>query len=477
MTNSDNREVNPWDEDIDEVKDMVKEREVSVPRAIFTLIEDFIKSRREGRPFPISAIKGLVFAMLFGRTAIVVGSILGSAILIFQTYMIFRQNKLISNQNQLFKVQNNLSESNRRAALVFELSSILDEIDEELDEIEKRVKEKGYVKIKNLQDKIRRDHLDDEGNFDAAYLLYDRITNSELDSLSLRLDTYPDRNKFYVIPQLSARLEGRIIASSKALRPYKYLNNKDSLNDYFLSPERGQLLISLVESGIALQNIIPKSDFSYADLEGTNFVRNIEYNFVNTETINLEDLNISNGNVQNAHFTDIFMDNCNFDNALFENTTFHTCTIEGGIFTNTNLKVVSYSACKLSGAEFINSALLNVKFEECNLAAVELNDLTMDKVWFDNCWFSPYSSWVDDDEYKIDLKADNVSFTNCYTNHGNWVDLFTSALKSDMVIDSLTFEKLTADQMESFNDNLIETLDVGRDVTELYKFSLQMRSN
>ena len=134
-------------------------------------------------------------------------------LLSIQTYILNNQNKLLQYQNTRLDQQINLEEGNRRSSLVFLMSNLMDKIGEEV----KRPSNKG---------------------------------------------------------QLSEALISRIISLSQAFRPYRYLEN-DKLIDQPLSPERGQLLLSLLNSNLqeeVYQKIYAKANFSYADLAEANLV-------------------------------------------------------------------------------------------------------------------------------------------------------------------------------------------------------------
>ncbi len=65
----------PWIPAYESLRDLVKEREVGRYRATMTLIEDALDSLGKRKPLPLSSLKGFVFARMFGRTFIVIGSI------------------------------------------------------------------------------------------------------------------------------------------------------------------------------------------------------------------------------------------------------------------------------------------------------------------------------------------------------------------------------------------------------------------
>lgn len=65
---------------------------------------------------------------------------------------------------------------------------------------------------------------------------------------------------------LSEFLKGRVVALSRSLKPYRYLDDQGTLTEEAFSPERGQLLVSLLHSGVDLGSLLSLADFSCADL-------------------------------------------------------------------------------------------------------------------------------------------------------------------------------------------------------------------
>lgn len=131
-----------------------------------------------------------------------------------QSTLLYYQNIKIDHQNVRLDQQTQLQEADRRSSLVFLLSNTLEAINTELKE------DYGKDSIRNL----------------------------------------------------SPQLIGQIIALSRSFRPYRFLEN-DTLIAQPLSPERGQLLVSLVESqldAVTYENVFSKAIFDRSDLRGAN---------------------------------------------------------------------------------------------------------------------------------------------------------------------------------------------------------------
>lgn len=110
---------------------------------------------------------------------------------------------------------------------------------------------------------------------------------------------------------LSYNLIGRIIAFSKSLRPYKYLNEQGDLVERLLSPERTQLLISIIHSNLSqhtLDRIFKDADFSYSDLRMINFEGSY-LKGINLTNSYIEDCSFENANLSEADFRGVYFNN------------------------------------------------------------------------------------------------------------------------------------------------------------------------
>lgn len=237
------------------------------------------------------------------------------------TILLYKQNKLLEHQNSRLKQQTYLQEAERRSSLIFLFSNIMDSIDEEL----------------------KNDYLD----------------NGKRD--------------------LSPQLMGRIISISSRLKPYKFLENGE-LIETEISPERGQLLITLLASDLnsnVLNELLNKSDFSYSDLKGANLSRT-DMSYLNLNNSNLEDANllgavINGGNCQK----------CNFKNANLTNTDVTENNFTGSNFTGSNLRKLNAYNTWFTNCNLSNSNIENTKFTYSFLENVILDSAKVSPDIFD----------------------------------------------------------------------------------------------
>lgn len=180
------------------------------------------------------------------------------------TIVLMNQNKKIDKQNDRLAQQTYLQEAERRGSLVFLFSNIMDAVDRE------------------LKDK-----------------------NNDTRSLS---------------PQLI----GRITALSLRLKPYKYLE-RGELIAKLSSPERGQMLISLLGSQldtVTMTKIYKKSDFSFADLRKTD----------------LKGMNLAGANLRDADFIKTDLRNANLSGANLSHADLREIDLKGVDLSDTNLE-------------------------------------------------------------------------------------------------------------------------------------------
>jgi uncharacterized protein YjbI with pentapeptide repeats len=260
---------------------------------------------------------------------------------------------MLARQNELIDLQAQLAESARRSALIMEQTAILDEIDEELDRLP---------------------------GFDT-----------------MRIGVYET-----TLPRLSERLEGRIIALSKSLRPYRYLDG-GRLIEQSQSPERGQLLLALLRSRIDIRDLLMEADFTAADLSGAklsqfhleipvpsvfedmpgpmfqllsraNF-RGARIDYSRLRSVDLTMAIFDESRIWQTDFGGSWIQDGSFKNAIIDYTTFRKTNLMRARFDGARLSNVSFSGTNLRGASFRNAKLFEVDFTADSLGtAANVNE-------------------------------------------------------------------------------------------------------
>jgi uncharacterized protein YjbI with pentapeptide repeats len=159
---------------------------------------------------------------------------------------------------------------------------------------------------------------------------------------------------------LSDPLIARIIGLSHSLAPYYFYESTDSLSEY-LSPERGQLLISLINISsldtLDLDKIYAKATFQNADL------RNADLRQAYLANAYLPKANLSSADMTQANLTGAYMHEANLFDALFSNSSLRSANL-----IEANLSDAHFIRSNLSNAEMAHAIFNGAFFRKTVLA-------------------------------------------------------------------------------------------------------------
>ncbi|WP_010521751.1 pentapeptide repeat-containing protein [Aquimarina agarivorans] len=307
-------------------------------------ITDFFTELEEKRSVSKNTVSELLSALFMRITRIgvflILTSVLPTLFLLIQVYYLRNQNQLITGQNERLGQQTNLQEADRRSSMLFVLDQMIKDV---------------------------------------------------------TTDGYRNNGK------ISKANSTRIIAMSKILKPYKYLD-KDTLITKPVSPERGYLLMSLLESNIDLGKMIDQNtkqtlasllNFEYAELTKASITG-----------IDLKNLNLSHTRMEESNFIKSFIHKTKFNEANLKNTNFSRTDIIESNFMNANLKNATFKGATLKIVNFENSDLTNTNFTEADLIEVNFKNSTIKGAKFDNALVAP--NWMDLQEEN--LNSDNFNY-------------------------------------------------------------------
>lgn len=264
----------------------------------------------------------LVFQMLF----VGFGGMLGTMLLYNQNKLLTQQNLLLQNQNYRLDQQTYLQEAERRSSLIFLMGNLLDAIDHDL---------KADIGQAGVRD-------------------------------------------------LSPQIIGRVVALSKSLRPYRYLES-DSLVPRELSPERGHLLISLVNSQIdngSLRKIFQYSDFSYADLKDVvlsgEYLSGINLSHADLRGATLDETDLSRADLSGADLSDAVLARANLQEARLRQT-----LLTNAYFESADLSQANFYGAKMRSANLSGAKLQRTHFTHADLSQATLMGATILRTGFD----------------------------------------------------------------------------------------------
>lgn len=305
---------------------------------------------------------------------------LTSILAIIGTWLVINQNQLMENQNKLIERQMSLDEASRRSALVMLLSNIMDKVDDEIKEQKNDLLKKGIAKV--------------------------------------AVDTM----KF----SLSQSLIGQIAALSHSFKPYRYMDG-DSLISKPLSPERGQLLITLTQLPIdtlSLYAIYKNSNFKSADLQFAQLSR-AKFKYIDLASANMRQgffvgSDFSNSNLTSTDFTSSSLSESNFSNATMNGSQLEDCVLIGANFMDADLSEVEDRGCincplsedttAIKAANFQYSDLRGTSFVGAKMSGANLSRTIMGRFHLPEIGTWPETCFIGAELDKVDFSNSQMNF-------------------------------------------------------------------
>ncbi len=237
------------------------------------------------------------------------------------------QTKLLMNQNRFIESQNNLVEADRRSSLVFVMSDVLSDFNEEL-------KYKGSS----------------------------------------------SRN-------ISKTLEARIISLCMAMKPYRFMENGELIKNP-ISPERGQLLFSLLQSDLGTESsrdILNSADFAYTDLRKVNLGRGVYLKYARLDYSDLTQVQMPAANLERAELKEAQMSKVNLSDAVLKRARLNNANLQQAELLSADLTNANLYGTDLSGADLSEATLWGTKFEGADLSDAILDNAIVDRQdWIDH---------------------------------------------------------------------------------------------
>jgi len=312
-------------------------------------INAFFAELQEKKTVSRDTISDLLAALFIRITRVgaflLITSLLPTLLILLQVYYLKGQNRLITGQNERMKQQTFLQEASRRSFTI----GIVDQIVKEVTAI---------------------------GGLSGSKLATNRT---------------------------------RLIAISKILKPYRYLDN-DQLIEKPLSPERGYLLLSLLESNInsnvlngfvddnTKESLISAINFSYAEMKNASVTEKTLKN------IHLDHSNLEGSNFMKSQFTgtrDGIKKVGDKIERIYKKCTFTYADLRKTIFDYCDLTRCDFSNSDLSKASFATSDLIKINFSNTNLQDSNFSGSQLKDVDFTNA--NIFNSNFDDASVSVDF--------------------------------------------------------------------------
>lgn len=231
---------------------------------------------------------------------------------VLPSVVLILQTFLLFNQNGLVESQNELATAQRKSSLVFVMDNILGDLNEEL-------KYKGV--------------------------------NSSND--------------------ISQTLEARIVSLSRAMQPYELRDGDGDLISEKTSPERGQLVYSLVRSDIgnqSLTDIFNAGDFKYTYLKEASleraYLRYAKLDYANFEYANMPNANLGYCELREVQMKKVNLSEANLSRAKLINGDLSNAELQSSDFTHANLSGATLEGANLSEAKLWGTKLMDANLED-----------------------------------------------------------------------------------------------------------------
>lgn len=254
-------------------------------------------------------------------------------LLLNQNQILLKQNEKFDIQNERIKTQNNLIEAQRRGALVILMSDIMNQMNQEI-----------------------QTQKDDPNH---------------IDSLGY---------------SLSEPLIGRIAALSQGFLPYR-IYEADTLTEKEYSPERGQLLLALVNSSLSdetLEKVYASTTFrnsylSHANLEGID-LHKANIDGTNFQYANLRSLDLNSKILRDLDFTGARLIATNLVGTTFFSSNFNKARLDYSNLCFAGLAEVNLSNASLNKVKFSYSILKDSDFSNADIRSTAFNNATFDNI-------------------------------------------------------------------------------------------------
>lgn len=227
---------------------------------------------------------------------------------------------------------------------------------------------------------------------------------------AIELDPTPGPKK------LNDFLIKEISSLSYFFKPYNYLEIEgDTLMDLHLSPERGFLLVSLLDRNIdkkSYDKIFEHSTFEYADLENVDldscYLKGITLNYANLRNVSLKGADMSDAEINYSHLQEAKLIGCNLLNSSANYAYFNYADLtranlmisemNGAHFIGTDFSFTRLDAAELMACDFMSAVIYKTNISKTNF----LNTKNTYEIQFRTALFKSSAKHLDLKKKKTD---------------------------------------------------------------------------
>jgi len=285
--------------------------------------------------------------------------LIGFFLALLPSLLIFAQTIIFSKQTKVFSKQTTVLEDQTK--VLNEQSIKIDTQNDLITQQNEKITKQVF-----LEEASRRNNL---------VLLMDNIlakVNSEI----------TDENK-----KLSTPLIGRIQALSQGFQPYYFLEDSTNLTKQKYSPERGQLLLALANSGIdttTMDIIFDKATFGSAYLKGAKldsfYLRGADLRYADLQGADLRDADLQGANLryvdfQGANLSGVNLQRTGLRDADLQGADLSGAVLQGANLLDADLQKANLSDANLQGANLREADLQGTDLTDAKLSNAILSDL------------------------------------------------------------------------------------------------------
>lgn len=357
------------------------EREARLIPVLMNLINYARPWRKDSDPRSTAAIKATLWRVFSPGTALAAGGVF--TLLVSIATLI-----LLSQQNEKLDQQTYVADAGRSASLISELGSVMGAVMAYANEVCTAPAKGGARRCwSDYQVPFRSDFVDGYKVNEASGQNTPSGRPIDFYASQIASTSDPDRQRPPLLP-LAPQIAGRLWVLVSALRPYRYVEFPDvnaippriqsgwietalstlrssldtdrpTIAPHPLSPERGQILASLVQLGVNLESGIAYNlSWEYAYIESPKFA-----------DIWLRHRNLANASLKCGDFT-----GANLQFSSFRHANLHGAQFIG---ERTSLVGVNFQGADLSRAKFLGVRLPRARtFESADLHEVDLHEAT-----------------------------------------------------------------------------------------------------
>lgn len=185
------------------------------------------------------------------------------------------------------------------------------------------------------------------------------LLNGVLKDINVELNNSKD--------SISNNLSARIISLSHTIKPYKYYQYETENISGLLSPERTQLLYSIVSSDInekiLSENIFKYANFRYSDLSNqrliNRFFKNIDLRYSTLDKALLHKSNLINSDLRNTSIIDAGMPNVKLNRADLRDSFLKSVFLSEAIMDSCDLRKTIFTDMNMGEIESLNHSIVH----------------------------------------------------------------------------------------------------------------------